>query len=337
MSAANMASATRAPGVDLGPAPRGLVVFNDLHLADHPPAGRKDGYREEGLAMLEECVKLANDNQCVLATTGDLYHIKRPDRISHALNGDIADILSELHYGPLIVVPGNHDMGPLGLISVGSTQPMRGLIKAGVVDLLVDGEPRYLPQYLIVSRPYDMKRDTDPSYYALTKHEWEMRGDRQVVMLAHGSIIPDDEERPYPTITTSEINSEGIDYLFSGHIHEDLGFALLREDGGCFVNRGALSRCSRTLANRTRTIQVVLLTPLEARTKALISALPSEEIFIEDTLELKGNDAITEFVKDLTEGVVFEGIGDVQAMLAQVEVNEEVRREVLRLLEENGL
>lgn len=332
MNAVSAVSATNARGVS-DDATR-IVVFNDLHLADNPPAGRKDGYREEGLAMLAECVDIANEENALLATTGDLYHIKRPDRVSHALNGEIVDILRKLKHGPLLVVPGNHDMGPLGLVSVNVSQPMRGLIQAGVVEIL-DGFPRINDAFLIASRPYNMARDTDPAYYALTEEEFALLEGRAAVMLAHGSIIPDHEERPYPTVYTSAINTDGITALFCGHIHEDLGHCAIKD--GVFINRGALGRCSRTLANRTRTIMVAVAEAAGFRTRVLTSALPGEDIFIEDSLALPGNDAITEFVKELTEGVAFDTIGDVRGMLAQVETSEEVRLELIRLLEEAGL
>lgn len=330
-----------------GPGMSGLIVFNDLHLADVPPLGRKEGYRDEGLAMLRECVELANQSGARLATTGDLFDRKPPQKTSHWLMGEVREILSRIKSGPLLAVPGNHDMNTTGIKSVlpeEGRQPLANLIRSHHVQLL-DGIPVVLDNLLLCSRPYNVHLDLDPSYYKLCPKEQALAEGRHVLMLAHGSIFPNTEEqKPYPMVRLCEIDTTGIDVLISGHIHEDLGIHRLRNAGhhdGLFLNVGALGRVKRTPENRTRQIQATEVKPVNGELTAhrivLESALPAEDIFVEDSLALPGNDAITKFVKDLTQGVVFDGLGDVKELLAQVDANEETKAKVLRLLEEAGL
>ena len=40
-----------------------ILIFNDPHLADKSPRGRKPGYTDEGLAMVSEVIDLANERQ----------------------------------------------------------------------------------------------------------------------------------------------------------------------------------------------------------------------------------------------------------------------------------
>lgn len=330
------------------PVPVKVLCFNDLHIADKPPLNRKAGYREEGLAMLDECVDLAIKHDAVLATTGDLYHKKSPRDNSHSLNGDIGDILKRLNK-PFLLVPGNHDMGPAGINSLFTTQAMRELIMAGQVKVL-DGNREWYGNLLIVSRPYNIHTNTNPDWYKLTESEYDARISHKaaasVLMLAHGDIIPDHEYRPYPTVRISQIDSKGIDVLCSGHIHEDLGVWPLRPnqpDHGLFVNVGALGRASNTVANKTRQVQVVLITHTEAALTVdripLKSALPGDSIFHEDVLDTDTGDSaeLREFVKDLTKGGVIERLDDVRGVLDQLDVKAEVKQEVIRLLEEAGL
>lgn len=314
-----------------------LVVFNDLHLADKPPLGRKEGFRDEGLAMLAECVAIAREHKAVLCSTGDLFDRKAPAHNSHFLIGAVRDILRDNPTGPLNITPGNHDMGSTGFKSVlpaTGLQPLANLARSGDVNLLM-GQTETYGDILICSRPYNDHLDRDPAYYRLNPKEELLRAELPsvfVVMLAHGSILPSHETRAYDALRIHQIDTTGIDVLASGHIHEDLGWHRP------LLNYGALGRVKRTPENRTRTVQVALLQPGEEPVAIpLKSALPAADIFVEDTLSLPGNDALTQYVKDLTQGVVFETMNDVEAMLKGVEADDEVKRQVIALMEEAGL
>lgn len=317
-----------------------VLVVNDLHLADKPPLGRREGYREEGLAMLSEVIAIARErhSQCIVFS-GDFFHIKRPQHVSHRLVQECIDLLRrspcEVH-----VVPGNHDVTERGLASLPS-QPLGVLEKAGVIRIAT-GRYVYYSNLMIVARPYDTARDADPTYYALTDQERQIIDTKVTLMVAHGSIIPDGEYRPYPTVRVSDIDLTGIDVLCSGHIHEDLGIHTVPRPGRTgatlFCNVGSLGRCSRTETNRTRRIQIVEVRGAdEIERIELESALPAEDIFIENVPEGVDSDQIAAFVETLTDGLHFEQVGDVRAWMAENGVPDGIAAACLRYLEEAGL
>jgi len=317
-----------------------IIVFNDLHLADKPPIGRREGYREEGLAMLREIVQFAMQREALLLTTGDLFHKKTPQHNSHALVREVIEILSPLTdsgVGRLLVVPGNHDVTYRGLESL-PNQPLGVLHEAGLVHIL-DSWYRPEPDILITGRPYHIQRDADASYYELTTEERKYAEQSRLVLLAaHGSIIPDHEYRPYPTVRVSEIDTTGISILVSGHIHEDLGKSNLRTPG-MFWNGGSLGRVARTEANRTRTLKALSIdvgTKVSIEEITLKSAFPADNIFV-DVEEGVKSEEITEFVAQLTQGFEFETIGDLDATMAEMGVPDDIASVVRHYLQEAGL
>jgi DNA repair exonuclease SbcCD nuclease subunit len=313
-----------------------IIVANDLHLADHPPANRREGYREEGLAMLGEVVQIANERAAeAIVFTGDIFHLKAPQRTSHALVGAVICALQAARC-PVYVVPGNHDVTEEGLASL-HRQPLYVLAQAGAVRLLLaDGTPTFTASGArLVGRPYDTHRDADPAYYALRGHEIS---DAPTLVFAHGSIVPDHEDRPYPTVRLSQLDWTGIDVLASGHIHEDLGTH--RAGSAWFTNVGSLGRVARTEANLTRTVKVVSIslaaTGIDVEEIPLASALPADAIFLEDAPVVEeDDDTIVEFVRSLRAGLRFESV-DLLELVQQADVPNTVRTYLRQYLELAG-
>jgi len=295
--------------------------------------------------MLAECVALAQQRDATLVCSGDFFHVKRPQHVSHRLIQDVIDILRPFNE-KILVVPGNHDMTERGLASL-TSQPLGVLEKAEVIELLEYDNPyMFGPAGCIHARPYNVRRDADPTYYALTELEQSaakyVQPDGLSLMVAHGSIIPNTEYRPYPSVRINEIDTTGIDVLACGHIHENLGTHSLRElePGGTavFVNVGALGRCSRTEANRTRPIRVVAIRPgPELDNIDLKSARPSDSIFIEATSGGVESDQIAEFVAALSGGLQIEQVGDVQAHIEKMGVPPFMAQMVMDYLTKAGL
>ena len=311
-----------------------ILVFNDLHLADKPPAMRRPGYMEEGLAMLQEVVELAKDVP-YLISTGDLFHVKTPSRTSHQLVGNVIDILQQRErdwWGSrLHIVPGNHDMTEKGLASL-PEQPLMQLERAKVARLFTSWV-RPEPDLLFLPRPYDVHRDADPSYYRRNDDEPRLDAGK-TLMFAHGSIVPPGVVRPYPVAHWEDITAKnpGWDLLAAGHIHEDLNG--WRRDGHAFVNLGSLGRVAKTEANLTRTVQVALITvddDINVDPIPLKSALPAEDIFL-DIMEGPeiDDDAIQEFVKSLSGGLGMEQIDLIELVQG---VPEAIRPRLLHYLE----
>ncbi len=316
-----------------------VIVFTDLHLADKPPLGRLEGYKQEGLDMLAECVDIAHQRGATLVCGGDFTHLKAPTKNSLRLLGEVTDILKPFNE-KMLVVPGNHDMNPRGTLE---GQPLELLEKNGLVEILEYDNPyMFGKEGVIHARPYDVHRDADPTYYALTPLEHKGVGlidtGALSLLVAHGSIIPDAEYRPYPTVRVCDIDTAGIDVLVAGHIHENLGQQPLHSKGGIFINVGALGRCSRTEANRTRTIQVVSVSGGgNLDIIDLKSARPSDSIFLEAESQEVESDQIAEFVACLSAGLQIEQVGDIQAHIEKMGVPPFMAEMTMKYLERAGL
>lgn len=312
-----------------------FIVFNDLHLADKPPLGRKEGYRDEGLAMLRECVALANEHHCPLVSTGDLFHVKRGAYVSDWLKREIISILKTLGTVCLIV-PGNHDMSERGLASIES-QPLGVIFESGVAYPLAG--PMECNGWVLVGRPYDGAKDASPGHYALWEQE-QPRDDKPVAMIAHGSIIPPGAQRPYPTVTCTDIDMTGINLLLSGHIHEDLGIWPMKDDGALkiFANIGALGRCSRTEANMTRIIKVLgvklVRQEIQLHELPIKSALPAKDIFVEHVVSDVDSEAISEVVAEMAQTELGLEGADFATMVKGLGLEQELEDKLLQYLEE---
>lgn len=320
-----------------------IIVFNDLHLADKPPAMRTESYTAEGLALLSEVVEIANLRGAeAIVSTGDLFHIKTPWRNSHALMQQVIGLLAPARC-PVYVVPGNHDLTEMGMASI-HKQPLGVLHQAGLVRVLHSRLP--VPVFTqsgvrLVGREYDVHQDADPRYYALRSHERDYEG--LTLVFAHGSLLPPGEVRPYPAVSVADIDWTGISVIASGHIHEDLGSHRL--GGGWFTNVGSLGRVAKNDSNLTRTVKVVSLsiTPAGAgwgigvEEIPLKSALPAAEIFLAGEVESgPDDDAIQRFVDSLAGGFGAEQV-DLVDLVQQADVTDTIRQHLLHYLEAAGV
>ncbi len=259
-----------------------LVFVGDLHIADNPPLGRVEGYKEQIFAKLSAIRKICSDYDALPVFLGDVFHIKRPDRVSHQLTQEMIVGLGIFKEKPL-VVPGNHDCGPTGLASL-SRQPLGTLLRAGVIELLTEHKqpPLIDNGYMLVARSYNTERDSDPSYYSLTEKEAKLSQGNKVIMVAHGSLIPTGATRPYPCVNVETIPGiEKIDLLVSGHIHENLGMSPIGDTGNVFANFGSVGRVARTQANMMRTVSVGLLNTIGMHLEEveIPGVLPALEVF----------------------------------------------------------
>jgi DNA repair exonuclease SbcCD nuclease subunit len=318
MPAPSTKSAITAPGDDT----TSILIVNDLHIADRPPLGRKESYQTDILMKMGEIARRCNDFDIdALIITGDVFHSKRPSQVSHRLVQILQEWCGSTITCPVYILPGNHDMGPAGLASL-HEQPIGGLQHSAV--LLRDCTaftlgPYGQPQVLVVPRPYNRQRDMDPTYYQLTEMELEMierMTTKSTLMIAHGSIIPPGQDRPYAHITADQIDLTGIDVLASGHIHENLG--MHEVDNKIFVNFGAISRPSRTKDNLTRQPNICLITltgndpRLGVVRPVALNARPAEEVFVETIIDDASGaevpDDVIEFAELLAQGMESEAL-----------------------------
>jgi DNA repair exonuclease SbcCD nuclease subunit len=322
-----------------------FIIVNDLHLADKPPLGRKEGYRDEGLAMLQEVVDLSKEHDAVLIFTGDIFHIKRGAYVSDWLKREIIRILKQLTtedtpwLTPLIL-PGNHDLGPQGLASLPS-QPLGVILESGAADLLSEEVTPVVSGWRVVGRPYNMAQDTRPEYYALPEARRTAHGTpAPVIVVAHGSIIPPGMQRPYPTVTCTDIDMTGINLLVSGHIHEDLGVYPMKDDGALkiFANLGSLGRCSRTEANMTRIVKVLGVRlqgqEIQLHELPIKTALPAADIFVEHVVSDVDSEAISEVVAEMAHTELGLESEDFSTTIMKLGLSKELEQMALKYLED---
>lgn len=312
-----------------------FLVANDLHLADNPPASRTVAYFDEGLSMLGETVALANEYKCeALVFTGDMFHIKKPERNSHGLVARVIGELAEAKM-PVFITPGNHDLGPGGMDAL-HEQPLGVIEAAGVAECSFMSTTDH---FMFFSKPYNEKYDTDPDYYHPDPQDLMRARGRQVVVVAHGSIVPDGTEREFPTIPVSKVLHGPVDILVSGHIHEDLGIQRIGEK--LFANIGALGRTARTKANMTRYVKVAVISD----TKGIIeiplkSALTPEQAFKPEAPVIDSeeeDETIRAFIEAMSKDAKFEQmeIKDfVRAACDEAGVGPELEQRLLSFLEE---
>jgi len=261
-----------------------LLIVNDPHVSDRPPLGRQPGYTEQILAKLTEVGQIAAEFGCArVLLTGDLFHIKRPHYVSHALVGRLIRIFEGYPAAPITVL-GNHDLSEAGLEGV-NRQPIAVLEEAGAVQILGE-QPIVADGVAFVGRPFTAQSDADPDYYALRPEDRAalVATGVSVIVAAHGSILPPGQVRPYPTVGVDFIDLSGIDLLLCGHIHENLG--LHHVGNTWFANMGSLGRIARTADNMTREVVVLLVAIDESGRMAfeevpIMSALPAAEVFIQ--------------------------------------------------------
>lgn len=324
------------------------AVFNDLHLADNPPIGRVQGYQDQLFAKLEACATILNDENVDCAVfTGDVFHVKRPSFVSHALVNRVMDFMSSGIDCQVLICPGNHDLTETGILSL-PRQPLGSLFQADVAMPLIKDESWYSVRsgknrILFVGRHFDTDGDTNPEYYQMTESEFDVVQDVKpnlVVMVAHGSIVPPDENPIYPHLNINRIDWEAGSLtptiLHCGHLHEDYG---IHRGKPIYTNLGSFGRPSRNQFVDNRDFLMVTLDDdgtlsLERRTIPLM--LPAAEVFFEKAEEFE-DEAMAEYAELLATSISIEDGSLEDAMALLDKVPENVKNRVRQYLEEAGI
>lgn len=312
-----------------------IIFVGDIHAADRPPAGRVDGYREQILAKLREIGSLTNDASAVVLL-GDVFHQPRANLVSHSLVKALIDRFVD-YACPIYAAVGNHDMGEEGIDSL-HRQPI-GVLEASGAIQIVHGTVGVGEGVWLDFRHYNARRDADPAYYATA-----VPNKYPLVLVAHGSLVPPGEARPYPTVSVADIpHEEGTrpySLIVSGHIHEDMGITAL-SGGGYFANCGSIARVSRTHGNLTRRPRILSATwedgDVTFDTYELESALPAAEVFHapDETTDVEASDEIKRFAAALSQGLATESV-DIRELVNSLECGADAKAHIIRLLTEAG-
>jgi DNA repair exonuclease SbcCD nuclease subunit len=322
-----------------------LLFFGDLHAADKAPSGRVDDYARTVIDKLDSISLLCEKNNvdhCF--STGDIFHIKQPNRVSHALT---QELISTFNQFPCLVrvVAGNHDLGSDGLESL-SRQPLGTLERAGAVSVL--RSVMETDDFWLIPRPYNAVAEgvhdgeTAPAYYSLTEEEKNLIAGvapLPVIGLAHASILGPGDKRPYPYVNVDQIPGiEEYDLLVSGHLHECLGVMQIGKT--LFANPGSIMRTQRNLSNYARTVEVLIVTvdsgDVTVEEVPLPGVAPALEVFGKrepvDSPDLP-DDEINQFITMLGEGLRADELTIPELLADMGDIPPDVKAEVQRLLE----
>ena len=323
-----------------------IGFVGDLHAADTAPQSRKDNYYDAILTKMDGIKALVKQWDIDgLVWLGDIFHQKKSARVSDRLRRDLIFRFQDMG-AHNFVVPGNHDMNPKGVEGL-DHQPLGTLEAAGAIRILRETDPFSLGDGTawLVPRPYDAELDADPEYYPLTEEEKNYInsssvGHNPVIVVAHGSVLPPGEERPYPYVNVDEIPGiEDVDLFVSGHIHEGLGIHEL-PGGGYFANPGSVGRVARTQANLVRPVQLFLADISEGKIQGQMIDIPGyapgSEVFQEavEVEEVEASDSVKQFVGAVAGGLQLDGMSLSEVMAGVGTENDEVKALMRHYLEE---
>jgi DNA repair exonuclease SbcCD nuclease subunit len=261
-----------------------MLVINDPHTTDKPMLGRTESYGDDIIAKLMESWEIAHRTGCdFVLMTGDIFHKFRGPLVQYRMLNRLL-VAFRASGLPIFAVAGNHDLSYSGVVSV-PDMPIGVLVTAGVIEWL---DKARIVEFgsesaLLIPRNWEPYIDTVPTAFKLKAHEAALRAEnRYTIMVAHASILPPGETRPFPYHAADKLPTDLLDILICGHIHEDLGIHKLTS--GCwYCNIGALSRDSRTKHNLTRIPEVLTITlehgEIEFERHPLQCAKPADEIF----------------------------------------------------------
>ena len=329
-----------------------FAVLNDLHLADNSPLGRVPGYQDQlfdkllGVATTMQSMQIDN-----LICTGDIFHVKRPDRVSHALVNRLVDTLKNDFEASIYICPGNHDLTEAGIASL-NRQPLGVLFQTEVADPLIKDEGYTFfggsgsrESILLIGRHFDTDGDFDPLYYVTTESEDRIRREhnaKTVIMVAHGSIVPPEAKPIYPHISASQIPWEDgpfvPDVLLCGHLHEDWGVHKLR-NGPIYSNLGSFGRPSRNQKNvNTRNFLVMTIdgTKITMEQVPIPNMLPAGDVFFEK-VEEQEDEALAEFAEQLASSIILEETSLDEALNSLGDIAPKVKARLRYYLEAAGI
>jgi len=170
---------------------------------------RRESYREEILAKQECLIKPAQECDLVVCT-GDVFHSKKAEKISHKLVNRILEIYRE--YPNMWIVPGNHDIDtqmnwserPLGTLDKLPNISVKHafVLHEGDCDFLFFGGAEFFPQGALESwlKSLQLKK-----------------GKRLRVGVFHYPISA--TSYPFSVLSPSSLSSY-VDLMLLGHLHD---------------------------------------------------------------------------------------------------------------------
>lgn len=321
-----------------------ILVIGDLHICDHSPGRRVEGYKQQILNKLHECVKIAKENKVThVLFLGDIFHLKAASRVSHRVVQDMAKIFEDFDL-PVIILVGNHDITD-GTLDTLEKQPL------GTFD--------YLPNVkLLKNTKYKVDDDVFiypiPGTSGITLDDFNITGaNKRDIMVVHQSIVPDiglEREMLQDILLDAKAVAErtDINIILYGHQHRSDGmYRIVRDNGvpAIFSNLGSICRLTIDDNDVYKEPAVLLLTINDDEDRSVVpevikltSVLPAHEVYkLEEHLEEKAHSAdIEEVIRKLqsTEVSSFSIDGIIKEVENRADIDIAVRKVALSLLED---
>lgn len=317
-----------------------ILFYTDPHNSDTPPRMRREGYCEQ---ILNKQISIIPHAKAVDLTIigGDIFHQKKPHKISHKLVNKIMEIYRE--YGITYIVPGNHDFdmnpeeikyNPLGIIGkLPNVKILHGGVARGILgmDIFFKGLG-------------DFKEDKN--LIAMLK-EWQIdqteRAKKMSGILYNVAVIHDvvyyrpfgTKPLPYEIIPLENIEMYA-DLFLLGHIHKPQG------ETRKMVSPGALSRGSLESDTVDREVVFVVIDiDIDERMHTVkpvrLGIEPAEKVFkLEEKMaEVRIDDKVNKFLEYLDTVHVGLNVADVDDMIKKIysmDINERVKEEAIKIL-----
>lgn len=257
------------------------LLIGDIHLADNPPASRKEGYTEEVLQLLWQTVAVAKELNAVAIWAGDVFHLKTPGRNSHRLVRETIEVV-KAYPKELYIVPGNHDITHDRLDSIPS-QPLGVLFKSGAnwLDGFNSPYPIYGVPWLQRYRDESVRHQFDKEYgWTENVHSPYPNRHSHYLVVTHAPLYPPGKELKYEFYDTGAWSRAmgGVGSVYYGHVHNPHG--IYHVDGVQYCNNGALSRGSLDESNLHRDILATIWSDINGEFRTVtLNSKPASEIF----------------------------------------------------------
>lgn len=320
-----------------------VLVIGDVHLCDHPPGQRVEGYKDHILSKLYECVEIAAANEVThVLFLGDIFHLKMANRVSHRLVQDTLKLMQSFS-APVTILVGNHDITD-GTLDTLEKQPL--------------GTVGFLPNVtLLTTDPVKLSDDVYihpvSGVSGVTIDDFEIaRYNKGDILAVHQSIVPDiSKEREIiqeHLFDAKEVAERtDIDTILYGHQHRHDGvYSIERSNGtrALFSNLGSICRLSVTEEDLNKEPKVLILTindDLERSTSTevfeLTNVIPASEAYrLEEHFEDKEKSRdIQETIDKLkqTEVTAFSIEGVISDVEFRPDIDDGVKKAALELLE----
>jgi UDP-2,3-diacylglucosamine pyrophosphatase LpxH len=221
--------------------PINLLVIGDVHIADHSPGRRAEGYKQHILDKLYECVDLAKEKRAThVLFLGDIFHLKTASRVSHRVVHDMAQVFESFGI-PVFILVGNHDITDYSLDSL-PKQPL------GILE--------YVPNVtLLKTDRFELDEDVHiypiPGTSGVTLDDFNITGsNKRDILVVHQSIVPDigkEREDLHDIFLDAAAVAErtDINIVLYGHQHRSDGMYRITRDNGVpaiFSNLGSICR-----------------------------------------------------------------------------------------------